>query len=490
MENLNEQQEIRLLKMQRLRERGIEPYPARAERTHTAREVAENVDALAGQEVTVTGRLLERRDMGKSVFADLEDGSGKVQLFLRMQTAGTETLELVKADLDRGDIVQAMGVPMRTRAGEPSVEVRGLTLLSKTLNVPPDRHYGVEDVEMRYRQRYVDLLANPEVREVFLKRSRIVSAIRRYLDARGFVEVETPILQPIYGGGAARPFTTHHNALDQTLYLRIADELYLKRLLVGGIERVYEIGKDFRNEGISTKHNPEFTQLELYQSYADYNDMMALVEDMVCTVAQEVGGSPNATFRGHEIDLSPPWSRKSLRDVILEATGVDYRAHADATSLGDAVRAAGIEARPGATRAQLIDELLDNTEPTLIQPTFLVDYPIELSPFAKRKLDDPALTERFECFVGGIELGNAFSELNDPVDQAERFREQAADRAAGNEETNPYDEDYINALMYGLPPTGGLGIGIDRLSMVLTNSSSVRDVILFPHLRARTDGER
>lgn len=486
MQQPNEQQALRLAKRERLQATGTEPYPSRANRTHLARDVVERLDEMGDQHVVLAGRLGVPRDMGKTVFVDLIDGSGKIQLLCRLNTLGAEGLAFLKSDLDIGDIVEATGTPMRTRTGEASLDVSQLRLLAKALNPPPDKWHGLQDVETRYRQRYVDLLVNPGVRDVFLRRAKIVSAMRRYLDNRGFVEVETPVLQPIYGGGAAQAFTTHHGALDQTLYLRIATELYLKRLLVGGIERVYEIGKDFRNEGTSTKHSPEFTQMELYQSYADYQDIMALVEDMVCTLAQEANGSTRTTFRGHDIDLTPPWSRQPLREAIKQVTGVDYALHPDTTSLAAAVRAAGIEARPGATRAQLIDELLDNTEPTLIQPTFLTDYPVELSPFAKRKLTDPTLTERFEVFIGGIEVGNAFTELNDPVDQDQRFREQAADREAGNTDTNPYDEDFVNALMYGMPPTGGLGIGIDRLVMVLTDSPSIRDVILFPQMRTRS----
>jgi len=487
LEDLNEQQAQRLRKADELRRQGIDPYPQRSARTHTAAQAAEAADNPDHGETTIAGRLLRRRDMGKSVFADLEDGSGVVQVLLRNGTLGAEKLEFFKSYVDLGDVLQVSGSPMRTRTGEPTVDVRSFRMLAKSLNPMPDKWHGLEDVETRYRQRYVDLMVNPEVREVFIRRSRIVTAMRRYLDAHGFIEVETPILQPIYGGANARPFTTHHNALDQTLYLRIADELYLKRLLVGGLERVYEIGKDFRNEGVSTKHNPEFTMMELYQAYADYNDMMDLVEEMVRSIAQEAIGSLQTTFRDAEVDLSHPWRRTTLRDAVREATGVDFYKSSDRESLAEAVRAAGVEARPGATWAQLVDVLLDNTEPTLIQPTFLMDYPIELSPLAKRSADNPRVVERFECFVGGIEIGNAFTELNDPVDQSERFLSQIAERAAGNEDAAPYDKDYINALMYGLPPTGGLGLGIDRLAMLLTNSSSIRDVVLFPHMRTITE---
>jgi lysyl-tRNA synthetase class 2 len=488
VEGLNEQQELRLHKSLELRERGVDPYPPRSARTHAARQVVETLDELAGRSVTVAGRLRTRRDMGKTVFADLEDGSGRLQLMFRTNVLGAESVEFVKSCLDLGDIVEASGQPMRTRTGEPTVEVREVRLLAKALNPLPDKWHGVEDVELRHRQRYVDLLANAETRDLFRRRARIIGTMRRYLDERGYVEVETPVLQPIYGGGAARAFTTRHNALDQTLYLRIAKELYLKRLLVGGLERVYEVGKDFRNEGMSTKHNPEFTMMELYQAYADYNDIMALLEDMVCALALEVNGSTRVTFRGHELELRPPWERKPLREALRDATGVDPETHPDVEDLAAAVREAGVEARPGATRAELVDQLLDATERQLIQPTFLTDYPVELSPFAKKKPGHPALTERFEAFVGGIELANAFTELNDPVDQEARFREQMAEREGGNEEANEYDDDYVRALMYGLPPTGGLGVGVDRLVMILTGSDSIRDVILFPQLRSKTEG--
>ncbi len=485
MRDLNEQQELRLAKLQSLRERGVDPYPPRSSRTHTTQEVVQHLDELAGQEVVVAGRLRSRRDMGKTIFWDMEDAAGKIQLLCRANTLGSEGMEFLKSDLDLGDIVEVRGLPLRTRTGEPSVDVASIRLLAKALNPLPDKWHGLEDVETRYRQRYVDLLVNPEVRDVFLRRTKIIAGVRRYLDERGYAEVETPVLQPIYGGGAARPFTTFYNTLDQPFYLRIATELYLKRLLVGGLERVYELGKDFRNEGLSAKHSPEFTMMELYQAYADYNDMMALVEDMVCTIARDVNGSTTTHFRGHEINLTLPWERKPLREAIHEVTGVDYEAYPETEALAGAVREAGIDVRPGATRAQLIDELLDNTEPHLIQPVFLTDYPVELSPFAKKKLDNPKLTERFECFVGGIELANAFTELNDPLDQEQRFHEQTEDQAAGNEDANPYDEDFVHALMYGMPPTGGLGVGIDRLVMLLTNSSSIRDTILFPHMRSR-----
>jgi len=489
LQYLNDQQQIRLEKLRKLRDMGINPYPPRSYRTHTAHEVYSSVDSLEGQEVTVAGRLTARRDMGKSVFADLEDASGKIQLLVRLNTAGPDTLSFFKELIDLGDIVEATGSPMRTRTGEPTVDVKSVRILAKVLNPLPDKWHGLEDVEKRYRQRYLDLMVNPEVRDVFIKRAKIISSVRRYLDDLGFIEVETPVLQPLYGGASAKPFTTYYNALDQTFYLRIATELYLKRLLVGGIEKVYEIGKDFRNEGLSTKHNPEFTMMELYQAYADYNSIMDLVEKLITFTASNVLQTLKITYRGHEIDLTPPWRRLPLRDVVLNATGIDFYALRDDADLAEAIRKAGIELRPGATRAQMIDELLDNSEHELIQPTFVIDYPVELSPFAKRKEDNPELTERFEVFIGGMEIGNAFTELNDPIDQARRFQAQLTNRTPDGEE-NPYDEDFIQALMYGMPPTGGLGIGIDRLVMLLTDRPSIRDVILFPHLRTRIGEEQ
>jgi lysyl-tRNA synthetase class 2 len=371
-----------------------------------------------------------------------------------------------------------------TRTGEITCEVRELGLLSKTLNPLPDKWHGLRDVETRYRQRYVDLLANPEVREVFRTRAKILKAIRRYLDDNGFLEVETPMLQPIYGGAAARPFTTHHNQLNQDLFLRISFELYLKRLLVGGYERVYEIGRDFRNEGISFKHNPEFTQLEWYEAYTDYYGVMKRVEELLTAIALEVNGQLHLTYNGHEIDLTPPWRRITMRAVICEATGIDYTLYPDAGSLAAAIRAAGLACEPQATRGKLIDGLFgDYVEPHLIQPTFIMDYPVNISPLAQKKADDPTTVERFEYFIGGLELGNAFSELNDPVDQRARFVELRDVMAGPDENAHPLDEDYLTALSYGLPPTGGFGTGIDRLTMLFTDQQSIREVILFPHLR-------
>jgi lysyl-tRNA synthetase class 2 len=426
------------------------------------------------------------RVMGKSTFAHIEDGSGRIQIYLRQDTLGEEGYEFFKRDFDIGDFIGVTGQLFRTRTGEVTLQVSDFKMLAKSLHPLPEKWHGLKDVETRYRQRYLDLIANEEVREIFVIRARIVSALRRFLDERGFLEVETPVLQPLYGGAAARPFVTHHNVLDQDLYLRIADELYLKRLIIGGYERVYEIGKDFRNEGVSFYHNPEFTQLEFYQAYADYNDVMEMAEEMVSYVAQEVLGTTRITYQGNEIDLAPPWPRHSLRQAIEEKSGIDYQDYPDAQSLYQAIRAIGGNVEPRATRGKLIDALLSNyVEPKLIHPTFLVDYPLEVSPLAKRKPGHSETVERFEGFAGGMEICNAYSELNDPLDQEERFLAHGRDYEAGDEEAHQMDEDWLTALSYGMPPTGGFGMGIDRLTMLLTNQVSIREVILFPHLRTK-----
>jgi lysyl-tRNA synthetase class 2 len=422
--------------------------------------------------------------MGKTVFAHIEDGYARLQLYIRKDEVGEDVYNDVLKMYDLGDFVQADGTLFRTRTGEVSLRTTAITLLSKAINAPPEKWHGLQDVETRYRQRYVDLLANEEVREVFRTRAKIVTAIRQFLDARDYIEVETPVLQPLYGGAAARPFTTHHNALDQTFYLRIADELYLKRLLVGGLERVYEISKDFRNEGIDRNHSPEFTMLEFYEAYSDYEKMMDTVEALIIHVVTVIFGEPRFSVGEEVIDLTPPWPRKTLRDAIREASGIDYAEHATAEELERAARAAGASLEDGLVWPRIVDEMLKQfVRPNLMQPMFLIDYPVELSPLAKRKADDPTHVERFQPYVGGAELGNAFTELNDPMDQLERFMEQQKDMAAGDEEAMPLDWDYINALMYGMPPTGGVGIGIDRLTMLLTGQRTLRDVILFPAMR-------
>ncbi|MCL5959753.1 MAG: lysine--tRNA ligase [Chloroflexi bacterium] len=483
---LGDLQQQRILKLERLREQGIDPYPPRAFRTNTAAEASENFDELQGEAITLVGRLMTIRVMGKSSFAHIMDSTGTIQLYFRINILGEEKYDLFRHSLDLGDFIQATGALFRTKTGEITLEVRSFTILTKSLHPLPEKWHGLTDIEKRYRQRYVDLIVNKDVRDVFVTRTRITSAMRQFLDERGFLEVETPVLQPIYGGAAARPFITHHHALDRDLFLRISDELYLKRLLVGGFERVYEISKDFRNEGIDAEHNPEFTQMEAYQAYADYNDMMNLTEAMVGFIALQVRGTTEITFNDQSIDLKPPWRRLPLRQAVLEHAGIDYDEYADQASLYAKVREMGREVSPTLTWGKLVDELLSTyVEPNLIQPTFIMDYPVELSPLAKRKPDNPDVAERFEPFIGGLELGNAFTELNDPLDQLERFKDQARQRAAGDEEAQPLDVDFVHALMYGMPPTGGLGIGIDRLTMLLTNQTTIREVILFPQMRSR-----
>jgi lysyl-tRNA synthetase class 2 len=486
----------RRLKLARLRERGVEPYPLRAECTHSTAAAVQMLEAWKekGGEggppdvVTLCGRMMSVRVMGKASFAHIADGSGRIQIYLRLADDGVddETYELFKRDLDIGDIIQAEGTLFFTRTGEPSLRVAELTLLAKSLRPLPEKWHGLKDVESRYRQRYLDLIVNEEARRVFVARSHIVAALRRFMDSQGFIEVETPVLQPIYGGAMARPFTTYYHALDQQVYLRIADELYLKRLIVGGLDRVYEICKDFRNEGVSSHHNPEFTMMEAYQAYGDYHDMMALAEGAYFHVAREVLGTAQITYQGQEIDLTPPWRRLPMRDAILEQTGVDIYEAPTLDLLRQQVEQHGLEVDAQPTRGMLIDEIFgEYVEPGLIQPTFIIDFPLEISPFAKKKPDRPDVVERFELFIGGLEMGNAFSELNDPIDQRERFLDQERQREAGDEESHPMDEDYVRALEYGMPPTGGIGCGVDRMVMLLTDQSSIREVILFPHLRTK-----
>ena len=485
---------VRIAKLDELRSAGIEPYPPRLEpaRTHTtgeavqAFELAEAAGDGQAVDVTVAGRLLSRRVMGKVGFAHVEDGAGRLQVFVRQDVIGQDAYDaLFKRLLDLGDFVAVSGRMVRTKTGEISVEARDIQLLAKSLEPMPDKWHGVKDIEVRYRRRYVDLMVNPEVRQVFIARARMVQAIREYLDGNGFVEVETPVLQPIYGGAAARPFTTFHNQLKQDLYLRISFELYLKRLLVGGLERVYELGRDFRNEGVSFKHNPEFTQLEWYEAYTDYHGVMRRVEDMLAHVAQRLTGGTTITYQGHRIDLAPPWRRVTLREAIVEYAGVDYTLYPTAESLAAAMRAMGHHPETTSNRGKLIDSLLGNhVEPNLIQPTFVTEYPIEISPLAKKKEGDPTTVERFEYFIAGMEMGNAFTELNDPVDQRARMEWMQELYAAGEEDRHPVDEDYLLAMSYGMPPNGGFGTGVDRLAMLFTDNPSIRDVLLFPHLRS------
>jgi lysyl-tRNA synthetase, class II len=481
--------QARLNKLATLEAAGVRAYPTTAERSHTARQVVDEFPALEGRRVCVVGRLGVFRRFGQLAFVPLQDGSGQIQLMLRPRELGPAAQAVYQA-LDPGDFVSACGAVIKSKTGEISVEVAELTLLAKALRNPPEKWHGITDPETRYRQRYLDLLASPETRELFRTRSRVVAAVRRFLDAHGFIEVETPVLQPIPGGGAARPFATTSHALDATVYLRIALELYLKRLIVGGYERVYEIGRIFRNEGMSYKHNPEFTMLELYWAYADYRDVRDLTEQLVATAAREAVGTTRVPWGDATLDFAPPWRQLPLREAIAEFSGVDYTQHPDTDGLRAAARAAGLAADASWNRGKILDELLTQfVEPRLVQPTFLVDYPTEFpgSTLAKARPDDPATVERWEAFAGGIELANAFSELNDPRVQRLRFEEQVRAREQGDAEAQPFDADFLAALEHGMPPTGGMGMGIDRLTMLLTNQHSIRDVILFPQLRPRTD---
>lgn len=485
LSGLNELLRVRREKLADLRARGIEPYGEKYERTHVSRQIIDNYDSLEGQEVTIAGRIISRRVQGKAGFAHLQDGSGKIQVYARLNDMGEEAYDLFTR-LDIGDIIGVQGKVFKTRMGEITVAIKEFQLLAKSLRPLPEKWHGLKDVELRYRQRYVDLIVNPEVKETFVLRSRIIQAIRNYLEQQGFLEVETPMMHPIAGGAAARPFITHHNALDMKLYLRIAPELYLKRLLVGGFEKVYEINRNFRNEGISTKHNPEFTMLELYQAYADYHDMMKLTESMISEVALKTLGTTRVVYEDAHIDLTPPWTRLPMLEAVQKYSGLNFgEIKTDAAAI-QAAREIGVEVEEQDTWGSVLNKVFeDKVEPNLIQPTFITDYPVEISPLAKRMPDRPGLTYRFELFIYGREMANAFSELNDPLDQKERFLKQVEKRKAGDEEAHMMDEDYITALEYGMPPAGGLGIGIDRLVMLLTNSSSIRDVILFPLMRPR-----
>ncbi len=497
MAELNELEQLRRTKSEQLRQAGMEPYPARTSRSHTTRQAIEAFEAGVTTEATVAGRLRSIRRMGKVVFAHIEDGAGQLQLYLRQDEIGAERMQLFDELFDLGDFAQATGALFRTRAGEVTLHVTAFAMLAKAISPLPASkeevvdgervvHSAFDNPEARYRERYADLAVNAQVRQVFRRRAAVVRALQTFLDGRGFLEVETPILQPTYGGAAARPFVTHHNQLHQDLYLRISFELYLKRLLVGGLERVYEIGRDFRNEGVSFKHNPEFTMLEFYMAYADYRDVMELTEQMVAAVAQSVTGSTTIEARGQTVELAPPWRRIALRQALIEAAGIDILEHPAAGSLRQAMVAKGHDPAPESTRGKMIESLLATfIEPTLIQPTFVYDYPRDISPLAKSLPGDPSTVERFEGFVLGMELCNAFTELNDPFDQEARFLEMARDYASDDEERHPLDEDYLRAMRYGMPPCGGFGMGVDRLTMLLTDQATIREVILFPHLRSR-----
>jgi lysyl-tRNA synthetase, class II len=476
----------RRAKLERLREGGVEPFPHEfADRDEIA-EVRRAHEGLAAGEETedrrrVAGRIAARRGHGKAAFLDLRDGSGQLQIHAREDELGAEGLEGLLA-LDLGDFVGVEGTVFATKRGELSLRAAAWELLAKSLRPPPEKFHGLEDVETRYRQRELDLLANEQTRELFRIRARTIAAIRAWLDERGFFEVETPVLQPLYGGALARPFVTHHNALDLDLYLRIATELYLKRCVIGGIDRVYELGKDFRNEGISQKHNPEFTMLEWYEAYADYHDTAKRLEQLVARVAERVLGTTRLERNGKTIDLAPPWRRVTLRDAIRERAGIDIAGHPRREELAAAMDS---EPDPNEGWGKLVDGLLSKeVEPNLIEPTFVLDYPEELSPFAKRHRSDPGLVERWEAFLGGVEIANSFTELNDPDEQRRRFEQQRAEQERGDEEAQPYDEGFIRALEHGMPPTGGVGLGVDRLVMVLAGAASLREAVLFPAMRS------
>lgn len=491
LENITQQ---RLDKLRRLSEQGIDPYPARYQRTHTTGEakalLGHGDEAHASTEtiVSVAGRIRAQREMGKASFVDLQDGSGRIQAYFRRDQVGDDRYRLLK-ELDIGDFIGVSGGLFKTRSGEITVNVSDFTLLAKSLQPLPEKWHGLVDIEKRYRQRYLDLISNEETREIFLTRSRTIAAMRRFLDSRGFIETETPMLQPMAGGARARPFVTHHHALDQDFFLRIATELHLKRLIIGGFDKVYEIGRIFRNEGISTKHNPEFTTLESYEAYADYADVMSMLEGMVYYVTQEVLGTAKVTYGDIDLDFTPPWKRLTLSDALMETCGIDlHRCLGEGPEfLRNVMREKGMELDETMSPAYLIDKLVSTyVEPALVQPTFLIDYPVETTPLAKTKKDNRAMVERFEAFAVGMEFANAFSELNDPIEQSARFEIQEQWRLQfGDEEAEQYQEDFITAMEYGMPPTGGLGVGIDRLVMLLTNQQSIREVILFPQLKTK-----
>ena len=483
----NEQEGLRRDKLTDLQNAGKDPFDVyKVNRTHTSEEVKANYDALEGKEVTVAGRLMSKRGQGKVVFSDIHDKDGKIQLFLKIDKVGEENLKQYKT-LDIGDWVVASGEVFTTKTGEVSVNVNTFELTCKSLKPLPEKWHGLKDPDLRYRQREVDIITNVEVKDTFIKRSKVISAMREFLDTKGFIEVETPILGAIAGGAAAKPFTTHHNTLDMDMYLRIAPELYLKRLIVAGFEKVYEIGRNFRNEGMSVRHNPEFTSIELYEAYSDYNDMMEITENMVAYACEKINGTTKVTYQGTEIDFMPPWRRITMVDAVKEYSGVDFNEIKSAEEAQAIAKEKHLEfAKPldKVTKGDVLNALYEEFgEANMIQPTFVMDYPVEISPLTKKKRGNPEFTERFEGFVFGRELCNAYSELNDPIVQRQRFEQQANERELGDDEAYMLDEQFMSALETGMPPTGGMGMGIDRLIMFLTDSASIRDVILFPTMR-------
>ncbi len=491
IEDLNDQNRARLEKLETMRAEGYDPFSVeRYDRTHRCSEVLTDFDNLEGTTVRVAGRIVSLRLMGKAAFAHIDDGSNRLQIYLRKDDLGDDAYHLVKL-LDVSDFIGVEGEVFRTKTGEESVHARSFSLLAKAIRGVPygkskDGHtwFALNDVETRYRHRYLDLLVNPDARKILLDRCRVVSETRRYLEAQGFLEVETPVLQSVAGGAAARPFTTHHNALDVDFHLRISLELYLKRLIVGNIEKVFEIGKVFRNEGMDRRHSPEYTLMELYQAYADLDDIMTLTENLVAHVCTAVNGAPIAQYDGHTVDFTPPWPRRTMLGLIEQYAGVQPHEFENLHTARVAMQRCGLPTEGEDSVGGIIEKLLERfVQPELINPTFVIDHPLETSPLAKKKPDNPAFTRRFEAYVCGQELANAFSELNDPIDQRERFIEQARKRAAGDEEAHPLDEDFLMALEYGMPPTGGLGIGMDRLAIIITGAHSIQDVILFPAMR-------
>jgi len=475
---------IRKEKLEELRKQGKDPFEiTKYDRTHTSEDVKNNFEELEGKDVNIAGRIVAKRIMGKASFCHIQDMQGKIQSYVSINDLGEENYSEFKT-YDIGDIIGITGFVFKTRTEEISVHAKKVVLLTKSLRPLPEKFHGLKDTELRYRQRYVDLIMNPEVKDTFLTRTRIIKEIRKILDDKGYMEVETPVLNTLVGGATARPFVTHHNTLDMDMYLRIAPELYLKRLIVGGYDKVYEIGRLFRNEGMSVKHNPEFTSMELYSAYEDYNDMMDITEEIISTVAQKVLGTTKITYQGTPIDLTPGWKRIPMIEAIKEVTGVDFNTLNTDEEASEAARNIGVAIEGTLARGEVINLVFEEkVEETLVQPTFITDYPVEISPLTKRKPSDPRLVERFEVFIGGREYGNAYSELNDPIDQYERFLDQAKQKANGNEEANDMDDDFVQALEYGMPPTGGLGMGIDRLVMLLTDSASIRDVLLFPTMK-------
>ncbi|MDR4432834.1 lysine--tRNA ligase [Bacillus tequilensis] len=491
-EELNDQLQVRRDKMNQLRDNGIDPFGARFERTHQSQEVISAYQELTKEEleekaieVTIAGRMMTKRGKGKAGFAHLQDLEGQIQIYVRKDSVGDDQYEIFKSS-DLGDLIGVTGKVFKTNVGELSVKATSFELLTKALRPLPDKYHGLKDVEQRYRQRYLDLIVNPDSKHTFITRSKIIQAMRRYLDDHGYLEVETPTMHSIPGGASARPFITHHNALDIPLYMRIAIELHLKRLIVGGLEKVYEIGRVFRNEGVSTRHNPEFTMIELYEAYADYKDIMSLTENLVAHIAQEVLGTTTIQYGEEQIDLKPEWKRLHMVDAVKEATGVDFWEEVTVEQAREYAKEHDVEIKDSMTVGHIINEFFEQKiEETLIQPTFIYGHPVEISPLAKKNPEDPRFTDRFELFIVGREHANAFTELNDPIDQRERFEDQLKEREAGNDEAHLMDEDFVEALEYGMPPTGGLGIGIDRLVMLLTNAPSIRDVLLFPQMRQR-----